>query len=805
MSMKPAATFSKNLLERLTRPSAVFVGEESQQKAHLLASLSLALAIAIGVMAPIWVIFVPDLTAAPYLALGTFGASILAYGLSRTRFYRAGALILIGTTWVWVWLVILLSPGPLTDRMVVLNFLVIAVMVADLFLERPFTVLIAVISFASIVAFFFVPTVPFIFTYSYVAFFLLLSILGAISNTLQQHYKQKVAESELLYRSLVAALSEGVILQLADGSIEACNASAEHILGVTAEQMMERSVADPGLQAICEDGSPFLHETHPAVVTLRTGQPLANIVIGIHQPNGALRWVSINSQPLIRSGEDAPYAVVASLTDITKRKQAEEELNQRHEELDRFFRVTPDLLCIADTKGYFIKVNRAWEDSLGYTAAELEGQCFLDYVHPDDIQSTLTVILTLDAQQTVWHFINRYRAKDGSYRILEWRSQPIGSKIYAAARDITERKQAEEALRQSEERYKGVVDTQTELICRYLPDSTLVFVNDAYCRYYGQSREELIGRSFLNLIPDQHRAKARAHYLSLLENPRTEEYEHMEVTSTGATRWQEWVERVLVDDEGQPVEIQVVGRDVTEHKLAQQREFELTLEKERVQLLTDFIQNAAHEFRTPLAIIETTSFVLARVDEAEKRHKKVAIINKQIARMVRLIEMLLLMARLKSKVEMRADVSAIHLGAFIENIAQKQVAEHGPQPILHYQKPTMLPLLMGDLDSLQEAVKQILENAYRFTPAEGSITITTGHDNEQIWVAVQDTGGGIAEERLSTIFQTFWRQDVAHTTPGFGLGLSIAQRIVEAHGGRIEVTSQIGHGSTFTMILPRKF
>ena len=125
---------------------------------------------------------------------------------------------------------------------------------------------------------------------------------------------------------------------------------------------------------------------------------------------------------------------------------AEASLRQRTEELDQFFNVTLDLLCIANTDGYFLRLNPAWERILGYTREELMAQRFLDFVHPDDLDRTREAVSTLASQQKVFSFENRYRCKDGTYRWLEWSSAPAGKLIYAAARDVTERKQAEEAL-----------------------------------------------------------------------------------------------------------------------------------------------------------------------------------------------------------------------------------------------------------------------------------------------------------------------------------------------------------------------
>lgn len=138
-------------------------------------------------------------------------------------------------------------------------------------------------------------------------------------------------ESEECYRSVVTVLSEGVVFQQADGQITACNSSAEQILGLTQDQMIGRTSLDPCWQAIHEDGSPFPGETHPAMVTLRTGEPQSNVVMGVHKPDGHLTWISINSQPLLYPGQSHPYAVVTSFVDMTAQKQAEASLRHQAE------------------------------------------------------------------------------------------------------------------------------------------------------------------------------------------------------------------------------------------------------------------------------------------------------------------------------------------------------------------------------------------------------------------------------------------------------------------------------------------
>ena len=118
------------------------------------------------------------------------------------------------------------------------------------------------------------------------------------------------------------------------------------------------------------------------------------------------------------------------------------------DELDKFFSVALDLLCVANTDGYFLRLNPSWERILGHTRKELMAKRFLDFVHPDDLERTLQAVSTLASQQKILSFENRYRCKDGTYRWLKWAASPVENVIYAAARDVTEQKLAEGAQRE---------------------------------------------------------------------------------------------------------------------------------------------------------------------------------------------------------------------------------------------------------------------------------------------------------------------------------------------------------------------
>lgn len=143
--------------------------------------------------------------------------------------------------------------------------------------------------------------------------------------------ERQLRESEAHYRTVIDVLHEGIVQQELDGRVTMCNAAAERILGLTRQQMMERTPSEIQWGTIREDGSPLPTGEHPSMVALRTGTPQRGVVVGVHRPDGQLCWILVNSQPLVRSGEHAPHAVISSFSDITSLKEAEAHL--RHASL----------------------------------------------------------------------------------------------------------------------------------------------------------------------------------------------------------------------------------------------------------------------------------------------------------------------------------------------------------------------------------------------------------------------------------------------------------------------------------------
>ena len=181
--------------------------------------------------------------------------------------------------------------------------------------------------------------------------------------------------------------------------------------------------------------------------------------------------------------------------EAAERASVELERDEREREVELFFRSGLDLFCIADTDGYFRRLNPEWERTLGYSIDDLEGKRFLDLVHPDDVEATMNAVGKLAGQREVLNFTNRYRCKDGSYRWIEWRSLPAGTLIYAAARDITEQRAAMESLAESEARFRTLFNTTTLGIVYQAADGRIELANQAALDALGLTLDQVQGRT----------------------------------------------------------------------------------------------------------------------------------------------------------------------------------------------------------------------------------------------------------------------------------------------------------------------
>ncbi|MBU7028049.1 MAG: PAS domain S-box protein [Theionarchaea archaeon] len=413
--------------------------------------------------------------------------------------------------------------------------------------------------------------------------------------------------------------------------------------------------------------------------------------------------------------------------------------------------------------------------------------------------------------------------EDGNEKAVEVHAYPIFdsngriTQVVEYFVDITERKKAEKALKKSEERYRAVVEDQTELICRFLPDGTLTFVNEAYCRYFGKNREDLVGKSFMPLIPEEDREWAERHLSSLNpENP-VGTIEHRVFVLGGEIRWQQWTDRALFDEHGQLIGFQSVGRDITERKKMEEeiKNYAKGLEKkvlERTeelmranQLKSEFLASISHEFRTPLnSILSFAELLLLGIDGPVNAQQKedLEMIRESGGDLLELVNNLLDLSKIEAgRIELR--VEPVDPAEVIDAVTSQLLMKAAEKRLsLTTDIAQDVPPVTADESRLKQIVRNLLENALKFTE-EGGVNVGAYYRNGEVVFWVKDTGCGIAEEDQKIIFDKF-RQARKGTekSGGTGLGLSVARELVELHGGRIWVKSEPGKGSTFSFSIP---
>ncbi|NLV26140.1 MAG: PAS domain S-box protein [Methanomicrobiales archaeon] len=234
-------------------------------------------------------------------------------------------------------------------------------------------------------------------------------------------------ESEEKYRKLFEESNDAIFFsETTTRKITDCNRKAELLTGYTKEALLSM-VAD------------HLHPKDDRSRFNKAYQKFLNgytdsIELSVLKPDGRTVPVSINASPVQIGGKNL---LIGIFRDLSIQKKIERTIHEKTFEIDKFFNMSLDLFCIADTNGYFHRLNPEWENTLGYNLDELEGKQFLDFVHPDDLEKTIEAISILKEQKDIINFVNRYRHKDNTYRWIEWRSASKDEMIFAAARDIT--------------------------------------------------------------------------------------------------------------------------------------------------------------------------------------------------------------------------------------------------------------------------------------------------------------------------------------------------------------------------------
>ncbi len=409
------------------------------------------------------------------------------------------------------------------------------------------------------------------------------------------------------------------------------------------------------------------------------------------------------------------------------------------------------------------------------------------------------------------------RTIDGSVRSMELKITPLSDVkkntvgYLMMVRDISARKALENALAASEARYRSIIDSMAEGVIIYDHNGTILTCNAASEKILGIRCEELHGHSTIAMggkaiHEDGSPFLEESTPISIALKT------HMEVRDVvmgiqkdaGSIKWLSINAQPFNFRDENMVETQQVivsFRDVTELREMQAAATRATLAQEQSRLLAQFVQSASHEFRTPLAVIGTSVYLMSRQTDATRRQGHAEIAEREIKRIASLMDTLVNLVQLDSGIPLELyptqidSVVRASVGHF-----ERTASDHH----IHMQvtaSPT-LPTIPLDTNYFTMGIEQVLDNALRYTPDHGRVDVSVTVEGKQVVIKVQDTGLGINEEELAHIFDRFWRRDSAHHTPGFGLGLSIVQKVIQRHDGSIGVESAVGKGTLVVIKLP---
>lgn len=480
----------------------------------------------------------------------------------------------------------------------------------------------------------------------------------------------------------------------------------------------------------------------------------------------------------------------------------------------------------------FIQVNVSACKNLGYTLEEL---CQLT---PLDLKPDFTAEMfeqhiapLRSGEKTHIQFETIHSRKDGSLYDVKITLQQIRSQnqqVFAAiVEDTTDRKIVEHDLKQSEELFSKAFQSNPVPFSISGPDGAIYDLNEAWLSTMGYTREEAIGNSSLKLGVWADPSE-RTRFVEMLQlNGTVNNFEAQYRTKSGELRdvvvSGEWVEV-----RGNP-RIFNISHDVTERKATERRLLEdrdtlqelvneatidlkakaleletaLAKEKELNELQRQFVSMASHEFRTPLAIIDSTAQRLKKSADrlsSEEVMKRIDKIRNAVVRMTRLMESTLTAARMDEG-KIAVEMHPCDIGQIITEVCHRQ-QEISKDHIISHEMDSLPDSIKADASALDQILTNLLTNAVKYAPGEPNIQVSAHGAGDLVIIQVSDQGLGIDEDDMPNMFERFYRAKTSSGIVGTGIGLNLVKTLVEMHGGTVSIDSKKGEGSTFTVSLP---
>ncbi len=370
---------------------------------------------------------------------------------------------------------------------------------------------------------------------------------------------------------------------------------------------------------------------------------------------------------------------------------------------------------------------------------------------------------------------------------------------------IAERHRSEAGLRISEERYRLLFENTPAMAGVFSGDGTIILLNPLAAQFLGGTPESLQGRNLRDIYPAEVTGSLVEWQTRVLQAGSAQLIEGKTTLPTGGEIYYLQHIMPLPSSSETPSQVLVLTTDITEKQIAEQRERELTRANERNAFLTEFFGTVSHDLKTPLAVMNTSLYLITRAQTAAQREMRLQQISNQVEQMDSYLQDMLTISRLEHLPAFKSE--SLDLNPLVEEVSFSLHSRlEGKR--LTYQVMTQpnLPAVEGDAGQLRRLLTNLIENAINYTPEDGVISVKTEIVDRQIVLEIYDSGMGIEPEALPHIFDRFFRaaSAIASESKGTGLGLAIVKKIVDMHGASIDVRSELGEGTTFSVKFPVK-
>ena len=500
-----------------------------------------------------------------------------------------------------------------------------------------------------------------------------------------------------------------------------------------------------------------------------------------------------------------------SLSEITDRRQSEDALKKSEQRYRNVYNTAPLAFVLWDRETRITDWNNRAEQMFGWTSEEIVGQNFFDYIIPESARIHVEEIVKLLLEGRLPSYsINENVTKSGQIIVCEWNNSITRDSdgnvvgVISLGLDITERKQAEEALQKSEEKYHTVADFTYDWEDWLDPSGKYIYVSPSFERITGYRRDELLNMDMVLKIthPDDREAVKKHFHEELHDSIGIHDMDFRIITRSADERWISHLCQPVYSKKGTYLGRRGSNRDITKRKEAEQKLKQLTDELARSnEDLKQFASAASHDLQEPLRGIESFIRLLEKRYKGkldEKADEYLDYVVNDVKRMQLLIKDLLEYSRVSVKGKAFSPVNcSVALEQALHNL-RSALEESGAKVTYD-----LLPTVMGDEAQLSSLFQNLIGNAIKFRGKEPlKIHISANREGNEWIFSIRDNGIGIDPEQAERIFTIFQRLHSRQEYPGTGVGLAICKKIVERHGGRIWVESEHKKGSNFFFAFP---